>query len=124
MRENILSNPDSINHNDYYEIMTQRGQGWVCECDGKVVGFAIVDVIERNVWALFVHPEYEGQGVGRILHDTMLEWYFNNGATYIWLSTDPGTRAERFYQRAGWKFIKILPDGEAYYELTKSRTIS
>lgn len=123
VRENILSNPNSISHDDYHKMLTQRGQGWVCEIDGEIVGFAVVDISEQNVWALFVQPEYEGQGAGTVLHDTMLDWYFHTGATLIWLSTDPGTRAERFYQRAGWKFIEILPDGEAHYELTKNRTI-
>lgn len=124
VRENILSNPSSISQDDYHEMLTQRGQGWVCEVGGQIIGFTVVDAIEQNVWALFVQPEYEGQGVGKVLHDTMLEWYFGTGATVIWLSTDPGTRAERFYQRAGWRFIEILPDGEARYEMTQQECIA
>lgn len=120
VRENILSNPNSIGHHDYQQMLEQRGQGWVCEIDGAIVGFAVVDVSEQNVWALFVQPEYEGRGIGRTLHDAMLEWYFGTGATFIWLSTDPGTRAEQFYQRAGWSFTGMLPDGEARYERTKN----
>lgn len=120
VRENILSNPNSIGHHDYQQMLEQRGQGWVCEIDGAIVGFAVVDVSEQNVWALFVQPEYEGRGIGRTLHDAMLEWYFGTGATFIWLSTDPGTRAEQFYQRAGWSFTGMLPDSEARYERTKN----
>lgn len=120
VRENILSNPNSIGHHDYQQMLEQRGQGWVCEIDGAIVGFAVVDVSEQNVWALFVQPEYEGRGIGRTLHDAMLEWYFGTGAKFIWLSTDPGTRAEQFYQRAGWSFTGMLPDGEARYERTKN----
>ncbi len=120
VRENILSNPNSIGHHDYQQMLEQRGQGWVCEIDGAIVGFAVVDVSEQNVWALFVQPEYEGRGIGRTLHDAMLHWYFGTGATFIWLSTDPDTRAEQFYQRAGWGFAGMLPDGEARYERTKN----
>jgi GNAT superfamily N-acetyltransferase len=54
------------------------------------------------VWALFVDPAYEGKGIGRRLHDLMLEWYFSQTRDTIWLGTAPDSRAERFYRSAGW----------------------
>ena len=38
-----------------------------------------------------------------------------------WLTTQPDTRAQRFYAGAGWRFEGMLPNGEAAYEFrTKS----
>ncbi len=101
--ENKLSDPGIITDSDCDIYINQRGKGWVCEFDNTIVGFAIADLKENNIWALFVHPEYERNGIGRKLHDTMINWYFSKTSTTVWLSTDPGTRAEQFYRKAGWK---------------------
>src|SRR5271154_1773924 len=85
--ENVLPNPDFISAADYEEFLLRRGRGWICEIDNIVVGFAIVDLRDANVWALFVHPEFDGRGIGKRLHDEMLEWYFSQTDRSIWLGT-------------------------------------
>ena len=102
VKENMLSNPALISHDDYENFLTQRGKGWVCRINEMIVGFTIVDLVKHNVWALFVRPGFEGQGIGRKLHDIMVDWYFHQSASTLWLSTAPGTRAALFYERAGW----------------------
>jgi GNAT superfamily N-acetyltransferase len=57
---------------------------------------------ERNIWALFVDPEHERRGYGRMLHDTMTDWLRSRGVERLWLTTEPGTRAQKFYEAAGW----------------------
>lgn len=101
--ENRLSNPALITPADYEEFISRRGKGWVCEADNKIIGFAIADTLDNNVWALFIQPGYEGKGIGRKLHDMMIGWYFSQTVKTIWLGTAPGTRAEQFYRKAGWK---------------------
>src|SRR5688500_1198390 len=101
VRENVLSDPALVTDKDYLEFLVIRGKGWVCELDGQVIGFAIVDLKENNVWALFVQPEYEGRGAGKGLHRVMLDWYFEQTKTPLWLGTAFGTRAETFYRRQG-----------------------
>jgi GNAT superfamily N-acetyltransferase len=118
VKENILPYPDLITVKDYEEFLTQRGKGWVCENDNVVVGFAIVDLKDNNVWALFVHPDFDGKGIGRRLHDEMLEWYFSETDKTIWLGTSPKTRAEKFYRKAGWKETAIRPNGEIRFEMS------
>lgn len=103
VKENKLSNPERITVADYERYLTINGRGWLCEMGGHIVGFSIVDMVEGNVWALFVLPDYEGRGIGRILHNVMLDWYFDRGKEQIWLSTGAGTRAERYYRSAGWQ---------------------
>ena len=117
VNENQLSNPDLISAKDYQDYLQDRGKGWVVEIDGVIAGFAIVDIIDNNVWALFVHPNYEGQGFGKMLHDKMIDWYFSQTEKTIWLSTSPATRAENFYKRAGWQRTGLLSNGEVKFEL-------
>lgn len=117
VKENRLSDPGRITPEDYASMIGDGGKGWICEAGGLVVAFAIVDVRARNVWALFVAPGHEGKGIGRALHDRMLDWYFGNGHEWIWLSTAPGTRADRFYRLAGWEPAGMETGGEQRYEL-------
>ncbi|WP_435523381.1 GNAT family N-acetyltransferase [Chryseobacterium indoltheticum] len=77
VKENTLSNPNLVTDKDCEEFITERGKGWVCEIDGKITGFSIVDLKDNNIWALFVDPDYEKKGIGKKLHDIMLDWYFS-----------------------------------------------
>ena len=102
VKENVLSNPALVTDAAVEDYITRRGKGWVCEQDRTILGFSIVSIMDNNVWALFVDPEMERKGIGRKLHDIMLDWYFNTPAKNIWLSTTPDTRAATFYRKAGW----------------------
>ena len=44
------------------EEATVRGKAWVCEISSQIVGFAIVDLKENNIWALFIDPKFEKKG--------------------------------------------------------------
>lgn len=100
--ENALSNPNLVTDEDCAEFITQRGKGWVCEIDNVIVGFAIADLKENNIWALFLNPKFEKRGIGQQLHKTMLDWYFTQTKETVWLGTAFNTRAEQFYRKAGW----------------------
>jgi GNAT superfamily N-acetyltransferase len=117
--ENRLSNPALVRPDDYRSMLVQHGRGWVCEVDGRIVGFAIGDLSRSNIWALFVEPEFERRGIGRRLHDAMLEWMFAAGARNVWLGTQKGSRAEGFYRAAGWRGAGDQPNGEVRYEMSR-----
>lgn len=117
VRENQLSDPSVITDQDYHAFMARNSGSWVCEVDGAIAGFVMVDVEKRNLWALFVAPEHEFKGVGRMLHEAMLAWYFGR-ADMLRLSTAPDTRAEAFYRNAGYLFVGNTSDGrERIFEL-------
>jgi GNAT superfamily N-acetyltransferase len=103
VRENVLSRPELVTHADYVEHLERRGRGWLVEVHGQVVGFAVGRADDGNVWALFVDPEHERRGIGGALHDALVAWMFAQGLERLWLTTDPGTRAETFYRARGWR---------------------
>ncbi|WP_310556670.1 GNAT family N-acetyltransferase [Flavobacterium sp.] len=122
--ENTLSNPDLVTDEDCKEFITVRGKGWVCEINNQIVGFSVVDLRENNVWALFLKPEFEKKGIGKQLHDVMIDWYFKQTKNNIWLGTSPNTRAEIFYRKAGWIEIGIHENNEIKFEMTYTSWIN
>ena len=115
VRENRLIST-SISDEQVREMIEKNGRGWVVEVDNEIVGFAIGNAGDGNVWALFVHPDHECRGYGRALHDRMTEWLFSRGLERLWLTTEPGTRAEGFYEAAGWERNGITDSGELLYQ--------
>ncbi len=118
VNENVLSDPALVPDSDVEDFITNRGKGWVCEIDGTVVGFSIADLKDNNIWALFVHPDYEAKGIGKELHRLMLEWYFRKTTETVWLGTAPDSRAEKFYRLQGWKEVGMHGKGEIKFEMS------
>ncbi|MEI9810173.1 MAG: GNAT family N-acetyltransferase [Bacteroidota bacterium] len=116
--ENPLSNPALVPDSDVEDYIINRGKGWVCLINDTIVGFSIVSVSDNNVWALFIQPGFDKMGIGRRLHDEMINWYFGQTDATIWLGTAPGTRAEQFYRKAGWKETGMHGKGEIKFEMT------
>lgn len=117
VKENILINPTLVTQKDNADYLTIYGKGWVCETDKRIVGFSIVGLQQHNIWALFVHPDFEGKGIGKKLHDVMLDWYFERTKENVWLSTSPNTRAEKFYRKSGWTETGIHGKDEIKFEM-------
>jgi GNAT superfamily N-acetyltransferase len=116
VNENRLSDPEKVQPHHYREML-RAGGGWVCEIDGVMVAFAIPDAQQGAIWALFVDPAHERRGIGRRLLAIMVDWLFETGHRSLWLTTDPNTRASRFYEAAGWQHTGTTADGEIRYEL-------
>jgi GNAT superfamily N-acetyltransferase len=104
----------------YVEYITQRGKGWLSIEEDTITGFAVVDMQDHNVWALFVDPPFEGRGAARALQQTMLEWYFTQTDHTLWLGTAPDSRAAAFYRKSGWTEIGLRKNGEIRFEMTKT----
>ena len=116
--ENVLRR--RLTMDSLVDSLTTHGRGWVCEWQGDVVGFSIA-TRDHSIWALFVHPDHEGKGIGRALLFRALEWLRAEGARRVWLGTEPGTRAEQLYRRLGWQSVGAMPGGDVRYELDLKR---
>lgn len=120
VRENRLVST-VIRDRDVQEAIESRGRGWVVELSGELVAFAIADAQSGNIWALFVHPDHQGKGFGRQLHDAMLDWLWSQDLDHLWLTTEPRTRAQRFYESAGWQLVGPAENGELRYEMRRQK---
>ncbi len=91
-------------------------KGWVAEHGGEIVAFSMADRANRSIFALFALPDYEGCGLGGRLLNLALQWLWEEGAGRIWLTTAPGTRAQRFYEQRGWVQVGEEPGGDVRLE--------
>ena len=118
VKENTLSNPNLVTDKDCEEFLSIRGKGWVCEIENEIVGCAIADLKENNIWALFIDPKFEKNGIGQKLNKIMLGWYFLKTKDTVWLGTDINTRAEKFYRKAGWTEVGLNGSVEMKFEMS------
>ena len=115
--ETVGNAPGHTDVSLWYVIRGSRG--WVVEWQGTIVAFAIGNSENGSIWALFTEPDHEGQGYGRQLHDITVAWLWEQGHRQLWLTTEQGTRAERFYRAAGWKRIGEDSGDEVRFGLEK-----
>ena len=115
VRENRLTT-SAITEEHYVPAIETTGRGWVIEKQGEVIAFAVGNSSTGNIWALFVHPNHEGQGHGKALQKIMVNWLFEQGLTRLYLGTEPKTRAQGFYEASGWTYAGQDTNGEAIYE--------
>jgi GNAT superfamily N-acetyltransferase len=110
VRENRLSDPNSVTAVDCAAFI-DRSEIWVWVEEGLIQGFGAGDVRDGCIWALFVAPGHEGRGIGRALLRLACETLRDSGYSVATLSTDEGTRAERFYRTDGWTETRKNQEG-------------
>jgi GNAT superfamily N-acetyltransferase len=114
VRENRLSDPNAVTAADCAAFI-ERSEIWVWVEDGTIQGFAAGDSRNGQIFALFVDPAHEGRGIGRALLPRACATLRNAGHSLATLSTDPGTRAERFYRADGWTATAVNSKGELVF---------
>lgn len=114
VKENVLRNPSRVPHEMVIWFIENPGI-WLWEEDGKVLGFSAADTRDGTIFALFIDPAHEGRGIGRALFAKALDSLREAGHETGSLTTQPGSRADRFYQRAGWKVIGTSERGERIF---------
>jgi len=119
VRENVLSDPALVTDAMVLEAISETGRGWVWEEGNEILGFSIALIEDPSIWALFVLPGHEGDGIGHTLLETAVDWLWSQGARRIWLSTGPETRAETFYRDRGWVETGRKANGEILFALER-----
>jgi len=115
VRENMLS-PGSVSKVETTsDWIFANATFWVWEEAGAVQGFSVADPRDGTIFGLFIHPDYEGRGLGQALLPLACEDVRAAGFSVATLSTDPGTRAERFYRLNGWEEIGRQDNGEIIF---------
>ena len=91
---------------------TNNGNFWIAKIDDKIVGtISLLDIGDRKgaLRKMFVDKHYRGKefGVGQKLLNTLVDWARDKGFTEIFLgTTEKFTRAQRFYEKNGFKEIE------------------
>ncbi|HEY7297905.1 MAG TPA: GNAT family N-acetyltransferase [Xanthobacteraceae bacterium] len=114
VRENRPSNPALIER--LVDWLFANSTVWVWEEDGVIQGFSAADPRDESICALFVHPCYERRGIGRALLPLACDVLKDSGYTTAVLSTEAGTRAERFYRTDGWTEVGCKEDGQIIFQ--------
>lgn len=118
-RENAYTREElhalGITEDSVKERLVTSHAGWLCEVDGRVVGFSMADKRTGEMWVIAVLPAFEGKGVGARLLHLAERWLWTQGWREAWLTTsvDPAPRAYGFYRRQGWEDHEIR-DGLRY----------
>lgn len=83
---------------DSYPGLLAAGSGMLALLGGRVVGYAILDKAGAEVEALFVDPDFAGQGIGKQLLQA-LEAMLPDAPLHLYASLN----AVPFYQAAGYR---------------------
>ncbi|RAZ84960.1 GNAT family N-acetyltransferase [Cereibacter johrii] len=101
---------------DSITAMIKNGPcAWVAVEDSEVIGFSMINSEEGSLFAAFVLPSHEGQGVGRRIVEAAERELFTRH-TVCWLETGRTTRAAQFYRRLGWSNEQDIGDGDIRME--------
>jgi GNAT superfamily N-acetyltransferase len=114
VRENMLRDPSRVTVGDVAWYIDNPGI-FVWVDDQRIVGFSAADPRNGNVFGLFVEEFYEGRGIGQALFERACDVLVEANCPRMWLTTWPGTRAERFYREAGWQ-VTGEDDGNLVFE--------
>ena len=94
------------------EIYMPNTDTWVAELEGEMTGF--IALMGNEVGAIFVQPQYQGQGIGKALMDTAHKIYGELELEVFKVNHI----ARQFYEKYGFK-----PLGEKHHQPTGQQVI-
>ncbi len=109
VRENQLSAASVSKVETTADWIFENATFWVWEEAGAVQGFSVADPRDGTIFGLFIHPDYEGRGLGRALLPLACEDLRAAGFAVATLTTGPGTRAERSIAPTAGKRSGVRP---------------
>jgi len=108
---------EGITHDTLAELMKGDARAWIAEVDGTPAAFSMAKGDEATVFAMFVRPEFNGRGLGRLLMDAAEDYLFARH-DLIWLHTseEQDIRAHGFYRKRGWVAVGAAERHNIRYE--------
>jgi len=77
---------------------------WVVESEGELVGFGDYNPESGEITGIYVHPDYQGQGIATKLLDKVESHASENGLDKLWCHST--VTAKKFYQNKGYEILK------------------
>ncbi len=119
VRENALSVEELAQIGVTPELVTIAIESapcaWVAEVQDRVVGFSMVDLETACLFAVFVLPEFEGEGIGKRLIQASEAALFDRHPV-AWLESAKSSRAACVYRHLGWENEQEVGDGDVRLE--------
>lgn len=97
-------------HGNFSDSLNSGYSGWVLECDGKMIGYALLMMImdEAHLLNLSVTKQMQKQGLGRFLLEHMLKVAKNHQATNMFLEVRPSNvSAIALYEKLGFSEMAV-----------------
>jgi len=94
---------------------------WVYVEDGTIKAYAVMSIgaSEAHLLTIVVHPQFRGQGLGRMLVTHVLNMACSHGAETVLLEVRPSNDAAiQLYQQLGFNEVGIRPN---YYPAPNGR---
>jgi GNAT superfamily N-acetyltransferase len=107
--------PASLRPEDFDQD-TREERVFVAQCGDMRVGFASIWPPDDFLHNLFVHPDYQGRGIGRALLDCCVR-HFKGPATLKCLQAN--SRACAFYLHFGWRVVGTGDSCDGPYQLMR-----
>jgi len=95
---------------DVLLLSSERGIQFICEYEGKAIGFATLYATFSSLRAqkamimndLFVESTYRGKGLGKALFQHCLAYVKQHGYAYMeWVTASDNGIAQKFYEKQG-----------------------
>jgi GNAT superfamily N-acetyltransferase len=105
---------DAVTTAERHAQLCAAGTCWVCERDGKPVGFLCAEIFdaELHIWELAVHQDHQGQGLGRALLRAAIAAAADRGLEAVTLSTFRDVLwNEPFYVKLGFNTLDAAAAG-------------
>ena len=116
-RVHWLSSNTAYGRNDPFErrldssrrLFDEEGvRPFLAEDDGETIG--VLTVGDDELYAIYVHPDYWGTGVGQALVDVAHDELAKTCDEATLTCLVGNARARRFYERNGWELTDVLTE--------------
>lgn len=105
--EDVESTPFSTNEKlaEWEEDITHQGENhqiWVAREGGEIIAYCFAKKVPKpEIEGLYVLPDRQGGGVGKILLKIALKWLEDKDKVAVWIFSG-NTLAQNFYERHGF----------------------
>ena len=112
------ASPDAFKIGDYKKSV-EGEEVWVAEADGKIIGFVSLWLPDNFIHNLFIHPDWQGRGIGSLLLKKAEERLSFPIELKV---TTTNSKACVFYEKHGWNKVAIGNNGiEEYFLYRKDK---